>query len=227
MLGGVPMLRVPVVTIACVLGLSGCLADLAVAVGSKVVEKVLEEGPTRVEGKIVVSEAVNPDEQDRSSPVVVRIYELKNDSAFMSADFFSLFDDDEAALGEDLVNREEFQLAPGSVLTFEREFKEGSRFIGVMAAYQRLYESTWRVALELPPHETSELELDIGRLEVAILTEDQIEQRDEQAEESEKADSLEVPAVGAAPEPPAVPAPPSAPPLPGAGDIGGTGGVTP
>ena len=58
---------------------------------------------------------VNPDARKRPSPVVLRVYELKSNALFESADFVSLFEKDQAVLGAELVSREEVILQPNDV----------------------------------------------------------------------------------------------------------------
>ena len=68
---------------------------------------------------IVARPDANPDASGRPSPIVLRLYQLKADAAFVDSDFFPLFDDDKRALGADLVSREEMELAPGEARALE------------------------------------------------------------------------------------------------------------
>jgi len=69
--------------------------------------------PITAKLSIIVSADVNPDAQNRPSPIVIRLYQLKDDAAFKDADFFALYDKEEATLAAALVSRVEFELAPG------------------------------------------------------------------------------------------------------------------
>ena len=73
--------------------------------------------PVNLKLNITASADVNPDAQNRPSPVVIRIYQLKDDAAFKGADFFALYDKEEATLAAALVSRVEFELAPGEKKT--------------------------------------------------------------------------------------------------------------
>jgi hypothetical protein len=46
---------------------------------------------------------VNPDDKGRAAPILVRVYELKSEGTFESADYFSLNANDKAAIGSDLL----------------------------------------------------------------------------------------------------------------------------
>src|SRR5476649_1390186 len=73
--------------------------------------------PLRLELSIKAGSDVNPDDKGRSAPIVVRIYELKNDGTFKSQDFLSLQEKDKPLLAEDLNARDEFLLRPGDLKT--------------------------------------------------------------------------------------------------------------
>ncbi len=100
--------------------------------------------PTMVNAALEAGAAVNPDARNRPSPIVVRVYELKTRAAFESADFFSLFDKDQATLGADMLTRDEFTLRPGDTQTINRELKPDTRFIAVFAGFREVERSTWR-----------------------------------------------------------------------------------
>src|ERR1700749_1468022 len=69
--------------------------------------------PPPTKAAIVVAADVNPDSAGRPSPVVVRLYQLKEEGAFNSANFFDITDKEQATLGPSLDSREEYELLPG------------------------------------------------------------------------------------------------------------------
>ena len=154
------------------LGVSGCIADAAGSVAGKLVEKMFEPSPTRIEAKIEADEDINPDYDGQASPLVVRLYELKSATAFNNAGFFTLYDADMAELGADLQNREEIELQPGQAMEVNRDLKPETRYIGIVAAYRDIDNSTWRAVHELEANETAELTIAIRRLDVSIAVED-------------------------------------------------------
>jgi type VI secretion system protein VasD len=94
-----------------------------------------------------IGPAANPDARGRPSPVVVRVFELKAASAFLSADFLTLYDKEDATIAADRVSREEFVAQPRSSQTFKRELSPEVRFIGVLAAFRAMDRAQWRVAI--------------------------------------------------------------------------------
>ncbi|KAA8982816.1 MULTISPECIES: type VI secretion system lipoprotein TssJ [Gammaproteobacteria] len=95
--------------------------------------------------RVTAGESVNPDSGERPSPVLLRVYELRSRDAFRDAGFDALHDDPEAALGEDLVGMEETMLRPGGSWQTERALQEGTRYLGVTAAFRNIDDARWRV----------------------------------------------------------------------------------
>jgi type VI secretion system protein VasD len=124
--------------------------------------------PTRIEGNLVASEDVNPNLQGEPSPLFVRLYELRAESAFTNASFFQLYDDDSAALGGDLQERSDFVLRPGETEPFARNLKPETRFLGVMAAYQDIDRATWRALVPVPPEQTTAMTVALNRLDLSV-----------------------------------------------------------
>ncbi|WP_429304766.1 type VI secretion system lipoprotein TssJ [Paraburkholderia sp. GAS199] len=111
--------------------------------------KALRE-PVKMDLLVRASSAVNPDEQKRAAPIVVRIYELKNADTFAAADFFSLQEKDKTLLADDLIARDQTQLRPGESRIFRRTVDAATTTIGVIAAYRDLPNSVWRVTWPVP-----------------------------------------------------------------------------
>jgi type VI secretion system protein VasD len=103
--------------------------------------------PQVVKLTIAVSADANPDAQHRPSPLVLRVYQLKDDAAFKDADFFGLFDKEQGVLGGSLISREEFELAPGTQKVIDYQLSLDARFVGVAAAYRDIGNSVWRTEL--------------------------------------------------------------------------------
>jgi len=128
------LLTLPVV---CALMLSACG-------GSKPVK------PSPAHAQFVVSGDVNPDNSGRASPVVVRLFQLRNDGEFATADFFALYDKEKETLGASFISREEYVLNPGETRSLELAVNPDARFIGALAAYRDIRSAQWR-AVTRPP----------------------------------------------------------------------------
>lgn len=152
-----------------VIGIPAVLAVVLIGCGSDEKEKEIPEvPPTIVISELAASSDVNPNVAGVPSPIFVRIYELKSQTAFAATDFFSLWEDDSKALGKDLEDRQEVVLSPGQQSKLEREFAASSRFLGVAAAYQDLPNATWRAFQPVPPNKMTTVLVKVERLGLAI-----------------------------------------------------------
>ena len=99
---------------------------------------------------LAASADANPDGTGRPSPVVVRVYQLKTDAAFNAAEFFALFDDDQKVLGQELISRDEFVLAPSERRTIDVTLSGDTRFVGALAAFRDIRNAQWRGLIPAP-----------------------------------------------------------------------------
>jgi type VI secretion system protein VasD len=106
--------------------------------------------PAPTHAELTVSPDVNPDSSGRASPVVLRVYQLRNDGEFNSADFFGVYEKEKETLGASLVSREEYVLAPGENRKLDLPVNAETRFIGVVAAFRDIRVARWR-AVSRPP----------------------------------------------------------------------------
>lgn len=124
--------------------------------------------PTMVMAKVSAVESLNPNAESRPSPLVVRLYELTEESPFATADFFDIYDNDQATLGATLVATDEFKILPGGSKSIERTLQPTSRFLGVVAAFREVELSTWRAIVEVPLNQTTAYDLELDSLSVSI-----------------------------------------------------------
>lgn len=112
-----------------------------------------------VELQINVAEQVNPDELGRSSPVVIRLYELKKNVAIEGLEFFSVYDQTEADFKASVISMKEFQVNPGQLLQQMVVTDVRTTHLMLVAAFKDIDNSQWKVIHDLD--ETHELVLTI------------------------------------------------------------------
>ncbi|WP_122317618.1 type VI secretion system lipoprotein TssJ [Pseudomonas cichorii] len=118
---------------------------------------------TKLNLKLTASDQLNPDLNGRPSPVVVRLFELKHPVAFENADFFSLYESAKESLAPDMVASEELELRPGETVELKLSVQEGSRYVGVLAAYRDLPDSKWRYTVQVAPLELTNADLTLDQ----------------------------------------------------------------
>ena len=123
---------------------------------------------TPVSMTLVAGADANPDARGRASPLNVRVYALKTTSAFESADFFTLFEKDQATLGAELIQREELLLRPGESKKLEMTLPADAKALGVIAAYRDLERARWRDARVVEPGTPLVLTVALGARQVRI-----------------------------------------------------------
>ena len=77
-------------------------------------------------------------------PVVLRVYQLKNDTNFHRATIQSLWPDDEKVLASEFIAKEEFTLHPGETKRLEFKLAGETKFIAVCADFHDPDADGWR-----------------------------------------------------------------------------------
>lgn len=106
--------------------------------------------PAEAKARIAATAEVNPNTSGRPSPIHVRIFQLKEEGAFLDADFWALVDKETETLGASLVQRQEFDLTPGETREFPLKIAPDARVLGVMAEYADYRNAQWRVVAQAP-----------------------------------------------------------------------------
>lgn len=162
--------RIVIVVWLCAM-VTGCASAVA-GVTKGLLDKVMEPDPTSIDAALEGSAGLNPDPNGRPSPLVFRIYSLSSPKAFDDADFFALYKNDEATLGPDLIAREELAIAPSESRVLQKELKEGTLYLGVMAAYRNINNARWRASVQLEPNDENLLRIRFDDLAVTLEARD-------------------------------------------------------
>lgn len=107
----------------------------------------------------------------QGAPVTVRVYQLASTAAFAGAEFFPLFNQDQATLKSDLVKGDSFLLAPGEKKAISLTPMDQVKAIGFFAAYRDYAKATWRKSVDIPPHQTTKIALTVGRDGLSVQSE--------------------------------------------------------
>lgn len=118
--------------------------------------------PTVVNITMKADSNANPGPNGQGAPVALRIYQLGSEAGFKGAEFFPLYNKDQATLGSDLVKRDDFILAPGQTQTTTVTPRDDVKAVGVFAGYRDFQHATWRATAAIPPHRTTTLTITAG-----------------------------------------------------------------
>ena len=103
-------------------------------------------GDTDVTITINVDSDINPDENNKPSPLFVRMYELKSEKLFNRANFIDLYEKDEEVLGADLVRKEVLKtMVPGENHVKKFVADKDTRYIALYAEFFRYKHSNYKI----------------------------------------------------------------------------------
>ena len=117
---------------------------------------------------ITASEKLNPDIENRASPIVIRIYQLTHIDSFNNSDFFALYENDQSILAKDLKYREEMEIKPSLISSKSLEINPNSKYIAVLAAFRDLDKAQWKSILKIDPLNLQSLKLNLGEFDVTL-----------------------------------------------------------
>ena len=125
---------------------------------------------TKVDLRLIAKGDLNPDDNGRPSPLVVRVIELRSAQSFEAAEFFALFEAEQDTLGADWVASEEIELKPGDIKDLKIALQPDSQLIGVIGAYRQLSNANWRMIVPLRLHEKNQQTLILGSNGIAVAS---------------------------------------------------------
>ena len=99
---------------------------------------------------LMTSKQINPTAQGEPRPVVLRLYQLKDDARLENASFEAIWQNDKTTLGDDLVRMEEVQLYPDKTLNKRIERGVGVRHLAAVALFQEPKGRSWVSTFDLP-----------------------------------------------------------------------------
>jgi len=124
--------------------------------------------PAQLDLEIHPSAALNPNAENQPSPLLIRLYDLRDSDGFMAADFFELYDRDSARLGGSLLSKREMLLVPNRPATVKRTMEDGATVLGVLAAFRVLDGARWRAVWTVKQGKDNVLSLDVGANTVTL-----------------------------------------------------------
>lgn len=107
--------------------------------------------------RVEAAARLNPDDQGRSLPTLVRVYQVSSAARARTVELTDLLRDPKEALGGDLLSTEELLLSPGQ--TIERVLTREKDCVAVLVAavVRKPTATTWRDVVELQPTKTRPL----------------------------------------------------------------------
>jgi type VI secretion system protein VasD len=106
-----------------------------------------------LELSIVAKGDINPDDTDTASPLVIRLYELKDKKKFEEIEFYDLYANDKKILGKNLIDRHRLKhFVPDSKRKKMFVLDKNTKYIGLFAEFSQYKDSVFRAVIEIDPH---------------------------------------------------------------------------
>jgi type VI secretion system protein VasD len=177
-------------SLALITTLSGCAAAGAVsavaqiaslAMNSTGINKPIDPNATNsIQLKILASDDLNRGNQKHPFSVVVRIYQLKQSSAFQQA-FYDVFlepQKEKDALGSDIIAIKEITLIPGQTYINTEKVSVTADYVGVVALYQAPASGRWKLTFPTKDIKDKGLVLGLSDCSITVTAGNSLEYND-------------------------------------------------
>lgn len=123
---------------------------------------------TTAELAVDIEQDVNPDNDGRASPVVVRVFMLADDRQFSREDFLNLYENAESRLGKDLLDTVVLkEFAPGEQRVETLQLSPEVRYIGLLAEFVRYQDADALMLLPITDHTDNEYDITLTGTQIA------------------------------------------------------------
>lgn len=116
----------------------------------------------------VASPLVNPGPDGVPSPIVLRMYQLNAETAFVNASFRQLWEEDAKTLGGTMLGKAELYLSPGGVERIKANLIEGTTLVAVVAGFRNFENAKWRAMVPLQGEKQFSLKADLKTASVEL-----------------------------------------------------------
>lgn len=118
------------------------------------------------------SPLVNPGRDGVPSPVQVRLYILSAPDLFTEANFFELWEKDEATLKATMLGKKELFLIPGDVQRISAPLAPDALAVGVTVGFEDFQKAKWRAIIPLQGEKTLKIRAKIESDSVTLGPQD-------------------------------------------------------
>ena len=122
--------------------------------------------------QISTSADVNPDMQGRPSPIILHILELSSTEQFNRLDYMNLTQPSGAALGADLLGKNQMVLQPGDSKSLPMELNPQTTAIGLVAGYRDIDNAVWRTHIAITQGSTKGISVTLEQQQIVTSVSD-------------------------------------------------------
>jgi type VI secretion system protein VasD len=115
---------------------------------------------------------VNPDMQGRPSPIILHVMELNSTEQFNRLDYMGLTQPSGAALGPELLGKNQAVLQPGESKTLPLELNPMTTAIGLVAGYRDIDNAVWRKIVPINQGKTKGISITLEQTQIVANVSD-------------------------------------------------------
>jgi type VI secretion system protein VasD len=115
---------------------------------------------------------VNPDMQGRPSPIILHVMELNSTEQFNRLDYMGLTQPSGAALGPELLGKNQVVLQPGESKTLPLELNPMTTAIGLVAGYRDIDNAVWRKIVPINQGKTKGISITLEQTQIVANVSD-------------------------------------------------------
>jgi len=114
---------------------------------------------------------INPDDDDRASPLVISVFKLTDSRQFLQSDFLDLYEQPQQQLGATLLGHTRLEpIAPGEQRVEALELDDTVKYLGIIAEFTQYQQAKSILVLPITANKNNSFELSIKRLEMHLVT---------------------------------------------------------
>jgi type VI secretion system protein VasD len=125
--------------------------------------------PVKVNIVLNAAANVNPDAGGQALSVVVRIYQLKDKGRFEAADYNAIWKSDKDTLSDDLLERQERMIQPGTQEMIEIQPNPAANYLGAVALFRNPSGDTWRKIIPIRKNAAQKVGLSLHEQTIEIV----------------------------------------------------------
>ena len=126
----------------------------------------------KLDMQVTATADVNPDNQGRPSPIILHILELSSTEQFNRLDYMSLTQPSGAALGADMLGKNQLVLQPGASQAVPMELNPQTTTIGLVAGYRDIDNAGWRTSIPITQGDTKGISITLEQQKIATSVSD-------------------------------------------------------
>jgi type VI secretion system protein VasD len=122
--------------------------------------------------QVMAAADVNPDMQGRPSPIILHILELNSTEQFNRLDYMALTQPSGAALGPDLLGKNQVVMQPGETKALPTELNPLTTAIGLVAGYRDIDNAVWRKSIAVTQGSTKGIQVALEQQQIVTTVSD-------------------------------------------------------